>query len=595
VAQMIPEDGPAAATQSDGERAVYSGLKRHLGDDYTVIHSQSWTVPDNSGHMHEGEADFIVIHPGMGILILEVKGGTPSYEGRTRRWYSTNAKGQKFLLKRSPFDQAQRAVHTLRDFLDTGGTTGPYREQYYIGYAVWFPDVDEWDMPRELNMPPELILDKNAIDQPGLAFRKIYAHWGRKQDGPEMTPQALKALVDRFVPDIELHSSIRHTIQTEAKHYARLSREQLARLQDMQMYPRLAIPGAAGTGKTVLAFEQAWRLANNGLKVLLLCPDKVLADWMRLVVRRDPRQRKPAFDIYDVKALVLALAEQSGMPLEAIKGLRMNSSDHQHRLCAYLEAYSRKLDKQKQPMPYDAILVDQAEDINTELWVPLQRLLRDRANGKFCIFYDEAQRTVPGSWQYKLGGKITQFPLMENRRNTQCIFDAMKLYNPALENMKCLGSYGRSIEFFPSDDAKYGAHAPTADGEIMTLVRVLDHLSHEFRFQPADILVMTCRSVQQSRWNSQRVLGTYRLRWLMDGIQEGEVPLSSIRSAKGLEAKAVVLTELDGVQRDSRRDTLLYVAISRAMHHVCVVGAERDIQQSHPSLWDAVTQMTRRR
>ena len=53
----------------------------------------------------------------------------------------------------------------------------------------------------------------------------------------------------------------------EERRIAELTAEQFEILQALARYPRLAISGAAGTGKTVLAYEKARRLAAQGLDV----------------------------------------------------------------------------------------------------------------------------------------------------------------------------------------------------------------------------------------------------------------------------------------------------------------------------------------
>jgi superfamily I DNA/RNA helicase len=86
------------------------------------------------------------------------------------------------------------------------------------------------------------------------------------------------------------------------------------------------------------------------------------------------------------------------------------------------------------------------------------------------------------------------------------------------------------------------------------------------------------------------------LRWLRRGEKDGCVPLATIRSAKGLEYKAVVLAELDGLGTEAKkRDRLLYVAISRAMYHLVVLGSEAELKGA-VTLWEgSVAAEVRRR
>lgn len=57
---------------SDGEQLVYDALRRWLSDNYTVFHSFEWLGSERQ-RRSEGEADFVILHPALGILVIEVK------------------------------------------------------------------------------------------------------------------------------------------------------------------------------------------------------------------------------------------------------------------------------------------------------------------------------------------------------------------------------------------------------------------------------------------------------------------------------------------------------------------------------------------
>jgi hypothetical protein len=77
VARFIP-DVAAVDIAHDSERVVYEAL-RELPAGFVVLHSFPWLRPtrDLSGEpLREGEADFVILHPERGLLVLEVKGGS---------------------------------------------------------------------------------------------------------------------------------------------------------------------------------------------------------------------------------------------------------------------------------------------------------------------------------------------------------------------------------------------------------------------------------------------------------------------------------------------------------------------------------------
>lgn len=117
-----------------------------------------------------------------------------------------------------------------------------------------------------------------------------------------------------------------------------------------------------------------------------------------------------------------------------------------------------------------------------------------------------------------------------------------------------------------------GRSTPGADLDRAALKRTLDMLISEQGIAPHNVLVITCRSQKASAVYSRRTLGKHQLTAKLAARHERSVPMPivTVRSAKGLEADVVILTELEGIERNAKRSNLLYVATSRAKHHLIV-------------------------
>ena len=110
--QMIP---PAIDpdTSSEGERLVFEQFAADDSrPDWTVLHSL-----DIARHRRQlaGEVDFLVIAPGLGVLVLEVKGCHRLKRKHGLWYYGGGTEGRS----RSPFRQASAAMHSLRERLTT--------------------------------------------------------------------------------------------------------------------------------------------------------------------------------------------------------------------------------------------------------------------------------------------------------------------------------------------------------------------------------------------------------------------------------------------------------------------------------------------
>src|SRR5688572_2914853 len=105
----------SADTNSNAERKLYNLFRDKLDPEYTIIHSVKWITRDPKRYGPVGEADFVIIHPQHGVLVIEVKGGGIHLDAG--KWYTINAAGDKISLDKDPIAQADRSVYALLDHL----------------------------------------------------------------------------------------------------------------------------------------------------------------------------------------------------------------------------------------------------------------------------------------------------------------------------------------------------------------------------------------------------------------------------------------------------------------------------------------------
>ena len=100
--RTLPEQPDFA---SAAEQEVWEHLTEQLPAEAVLITGQRVTARGE-----EVEADLLVLWPGIGIAVIEVKGGRISLEDGA--WRQADRSGSRELA-RSPIDQAQRAKHHL--------------------------------------------------------------------------------------------------------------------------------------------------------------------------------------------------------------------------------------------------------------------------------------------------------------------------------------------------------------------------------------------------------------------------------------------------------------------------------------------------
>ena len=122
-------------TLSSAEARLEEALRDQLPEPFVVYHSASWLIKEPGQAPRDGEADFVVAHPELGIMVIEVKGGGIRRAGGT--WESVDRNGTAHRIK-DPFRQVADEMHDLRR-IASARQDWPAHEVRFCR-AVAFPD-----------------------------------------------------------------------------------------------------------------------------------------------------------------------------------------------------------------------------------------------------------------------------------------------------------------------------------------------------------------------------------------------------------------------------------------------------------------------
>lgn len=583
MAHMYPEGGPVASTSSDAERRIYDLLKEKLDDTYHVFHSVRWVKKERNGSLTNGEIDFVIAHKKQGILIIEVKGGRIAIDGR--EWTSMNREGKTITID-DPFVQGENATYALKDHLSTSAATKPFAKHYWTEYAVWLPNTT-WQ-PGSVPLPhvdDELVLDITAMQDPEPAIRAIMT---RNTSKWSLKTPAFEALIDVLAPKRTIRAKLSDQIKDEGTAFIRLREDQYRKLLLMDHFARVTVRGAAGTGKTMLALTKARHLAERELEVLLLCSNRSLARWLLAMVREEPEEIQARITVHNLRELCIELGGEAADTLDEVsehevqQHEELGSRTEQVKLAAQFSRSVQALEEAGKLRQYDAILVDEGQDFERPLWGPLYKLLRDRKQGKFLAFYDPAQRDGDGDGTPAIpGGGVHELFLTENCRNTQEVFATAQRFYLGMELPACIGPVGEPVVWFDPAKEVPGEADPDAR-EARALEMVLDHLVDDEGMSPRDIVVVIGRTQRASKLYRCPSLGKHRLSNNTAIKDPSVIRVTTVRAVKGLESPVVVMAELDGILKARAANPKLYsrymyIATSRAMHHLMVLGTPEEI------------------
>jgi hypothetical protein len=535
-------------TTSDAELDFFERLN-DLPSPFQAFHSISWI---GQGQRTVGEIDFLIAHPDYGILVMEVKGGEITIQREANRsvWYSRDYYGNLNNIG-DPCAQAERNRRELGDYLrrQNRNTRG---HNFALFPALAFPE-SQVDSNIRMDCPADIIIDHRHLDTLPERLTSIFKYWQAHADNDNKVmggQAAIVSLIDALIPSLQLRPRIGDVFERERRKIDELTQQQFRVLGSLRRHRRAAIVGGAGTGKTMLAMEKAQQLADDNLRVLFLAFNRNIVDWIE---NNLSNERITVSTYHSFVAKTQQLAGQN-------RSRNMDWDEFISKAPDLLLEAAEIIRRNKPEECFDAIIVDEAQDFEDSMWIPLPDLLKDPDNGIFYVFFDDNQR---------LYTQISNIPmerdpyyLTDNCRNTQRIHASMMPYAISNEDSYCDGPDGRDIEIIPVTDNK------TAQKELQAL---LHRLVREENVRPEDIIILSPNSERTSLWKSDTILGNFALTWDMQSDMNMAIRVCTIYSFKGLESAVIILTELDKL-RSEIASQLLYVGLSRARHHAIVLG-----------------------
>lgn len=554
MARLVPDVDPNDIALKP-ERDVARALVRDLPKECLVYHSYCWLRPDRDYHMNsllEGEADFLILDPRYGLLVLEVKGGDIRHrvDGDEEIYYRILPNGRTKDIPKHPFRQASGNLHAIEEILKLKDL--PFWFGGCRGYAVAFPDSrNVGQLPNDVD--PSIVFFAEHLDDYDRAVRGAFRSWNRLKS-PSITPEAMRRCREGLRPVFRLIPAKWRSLEQDEEQLVRLTEQQQMVIAGLQENRRISIRGGAGTGKTMLALWQAVEFARCGKQTLLLCFNKALVEWLNDRIQtetsRDIQERLTVATFHSLCASFFAKAK---LPFRPPSDPKSQSDFWENEVPNKM--FDRVIDLVPQ-VRFDAIIVDEAQDFARDWWLTVESLSRE-PDGPLVIFFDPNQN---------LFGKENTFPstnasfrLNVNCRNTR------KIHTESLRFI--------DADIVSSPAAPEGI-APlvvsTSEEELrLTVDGVLKQWRADYRLQPRQIAILSSKRQENTAFSQElRIAGLTITDDPSLWRNDGGVLFSTITAFKGLEADAVVLL-VDNAITD-RLDS--YVATSRAKHLLAIVN-----------------------
>ncbi|WP_435894584.1 NERD domain-containing protein [Oceaniferula spumae] len=552
---MIPSICPEVAPP--GEKQLF----RRLRDDPDT---EGWYVLhglDLAQHTTQmsGEADFVVIVPEYGILVIEVKSHTRIHVD-DQGWHLGD---QPHPEQRGPFKQAAEAMHSLRKYVVK---VDPSYGSFLTWSAACFPRLTfrqkspEWhdwqiiDRGRLTSAPISTIIKSILLKGRDIL---IGNNVGCATNQPKYASiERCERITRSLRPIFEVAISPkarRNKLEDDLIH---LTEEQYSALDQMMFNPRMIFSGAAGTGKTVLATEALRRTSVEApqTRLALFCFNKLLGQELHSQCKEIAQHAV----VTNIDEWLYSIAKNKLTP--AIR----NSPDFFKGKLVEL-AIECLLESDDTLPCFDFIILDEAQDLLQPHYLELLDLILDGglSSGQWLFFGDFLGQDIFSQGSVSINDfrvnnapSAAMFGLSANCRNTLPISE----YVVSLGQLK--PPYAKVLRGDTQEDPELKFWS---DGE-MQKQQVTTFISECMKagYRAGDIVLLSpidedCLGMQlalDAEW-SQKV-APY-------GMAKNRISYTTIQKFKGMEAPVIILTDFNSID-SSHQQSLFYIGLSRALH-----------------------------
>lgn len=512
-----------------GEKAVYEALKE-LDDDYVVFYSVPWQNRNKRGEVVWGESDFTIFHPDRGILVIEVKSGKIS--SREGKFYQTSMNADDEHEINDPLAQAGKSKYKFRELIREKLSRD---ERLLVEAIVWFPSID-FSYNRVNDLPPSydrrIILDENALNDVEYYIKQAYDYY-RADEYTSIKEGSILKIINTLAPEFDLVPSF-SSIKKETEYsFLRLTNEQALILDYITEQRKATIQGGAGTGKTLLAVEQAKRLSSEG-KTLFLCFNRMLYNYLK------NNYNIENVDFYNIHSFL----QRYSNDIEVI--------NEEKDFISILD----KIDINT--LEYSNFIIDEAQDFYGKV-IDYFSNVSDIKNGKFYVFYDKNQLLY-----YKDGLKWLD--------KSECRLVLNKICRNTKEIAITAGS-SLDLEIKKYDNLAKG-EMPTLniveskDKVINTINRIIRKLKKN-GFSNNEIVILSLTTEEKSILNGIKNINGNKLVSYPNDI---DILFTTSKKFKGLESEAIIIIDFDDkVLEDNFKKRNFYVASSRAKQRLDIV------------------------
>ena len=569
------------------EELVFKAFRDLKYEEIIIYHSRNYLNKNLKDQFYDGEvADFLVVHPKKGMIFFETKNiNNLSYKSDEGLFYDENS-GKSF----DPIEQAK--IHKLNFKNKIKHETDLELKVPFI-HAVIFPKNSKPENFKNfrIDIKPEQIIWREDFRALRMALDDIF---DLQKSSNYLTAQDLKKLNTMLMGrDIKNPiGKILHEIESDQE--INLSEQQELIMTAMHSAnKKLAIKGLAGTGKTILLAKKAVDEVNLGKKVLILTKTKPINKFLKLLTKIENKD----LIVTNIDQFPKLITDKD--KLDQYRNLRpgnmsnyspvksKNEDDDEKRIFfdEKLPNYCFEIFEKNPEKKFDLILIDEAQDFHKNWFETLCLSIND--DGQIIFFYDPFQEQISNSMVLEIekANDIFKYALFRNYRNTIEITHLLQ---------KLI------IKYFPKTEAQYHFQTDsrgdipildqyqTWDEQVTKVCDTIKHLINNEKIYPKHIAVIYDGSMRKPEDGTlymnkeiSKIAPTITAEDYSEPYtkkdKENHISIDSIRRFKGLEKRAIILTNIEDLTKETAKN--LYTGLSRARAKLIILAKEKAIAQ----------------
>ena len=502
----------------------------------------------------ERELDFLVIHPRLGLVILEVKGR--GVEPRGDHWIRKDRAGREQRLVESPGDQIKEQQYALLRFLQKAGLKFVPQITRTLALPALPLKAGQSLGP---DLPACLLLTREKLQNPFRALQDAVSggtDWDRWRERPEarhheVRPECMKDLLEALLPSVLPPPSLAEILGAEGRFQDATARPILDHLALNFAQGRYHISGAPGSGKSLLARQVARLWASEGRRILVVAFNRALVYATQCALEDLILEDRALVSTYH--DLAVNLLQPSGRLPECEDPARFFGTQIPEALAAWIAEGGTP-----EGGRWEGLVVDEAQDLDPAWVHGLLGLLRCPERDPVLVLEDPAQNLYREA-RHDLGHP---WRLDLNLRQ-----------HAAIRREACL-AYPACGWPLPEETPDEGAvrRLPSSPATWKRDLATLLHQLSEEGLHPRQVLVISPHRADHIGVKDRQLLGPWHLNTIPDWWEDEKAEhlrLGTVHGFKGLEADVVIYLAPAYRHRDAPR--LAYTAYSRARHRLFIL------------------------